>query len=183
LRAENTKGRRHREPALNDLGIWAVRQLLRRATLLGAVAPEHFLLPADLSKHTKVADPLRGRTGFDPSGHQTSWTSAWESLKKAAGLPHLRFHDLRHTHVTHALEDGVPIEVVMAQVGHLSAEMTRYYTHVGADAKRGAVAAVQKKGAAAMAALGISQVGGPLRSEVLDLDPGTINTSPLAKTP
>jgi integrase len=39
LRAENTKARRHREPALNDLGIWAVNQLLDRARLLGAADP------------------------------------------------------------------------------------------------------------------------------------------------
>jgi hypothetical protein len=26
----------------------------------------------------------------------TSWRSAWRSLRKAAGLPHVRFHDGRH---------------------------------------------------------------------------------------
>jgi hypothetical protein len=54
-----------------------------------------------------------------------------------------RFHDLR----------GVPIEVIKAQVGHVSAGMTRYYTHLGNNAKHLAVAAVQEKGAAAMAVL------------------------------
>jgi integrase len=155
LRAEDTKGRRDRDPALNDLGLWAVRELVKRATLLGAHAPDHYLLPADLSKHTKQVDPLRGKTGFDPTRHQTSWDSAWEKLKQAAGLSTLRFHDLRHTHITHAVESGVPIEVVMAQVGHVSADMTRYYTHLGSNAKHAAVAAVQEKGAAALVALGI----------------------------
>lgn len=99
LRAEDTKGRRDREPALNDLGLWAVAALLNRAKLLGAVEPTHYLFPADLSKHTKKTDPLRGRTGFDPSRHQESWASAWESLKEAAGLSGLRFHDLpAHAH-------------------------------------------------------------------------------------
>jgi integrase len=90
-----------------------------------------------------------------------SWTSAWESLKKAAGLPDFRFHDLRHTHITHAVESGVPIEVVMAQVGHLSAEMTRYYTHLGPSAKRTAVNAVQRAGARALAALGVGSAEAP----------------------
>jgi integrase len=153
LRAENTKGRRSRKPALNDLGLWAVNHLLKRAELLGATHPDHFLLPADLSKHTKKSDPLRGKTGFDPTRHQASWNSAWEKLKEAAGLKGFRFHDLRHTHITHAIEEGVPIEVVMAQVGHLSAEMTRYYTHLGSNAKHSAVAAVQRKGCAALAVL------------------------------
>jgi integrase len=157
LQAENTKSRREREPALNDLGLWAVQQLLQRARLLGAVDPSHYLLPADLSKHTKKADPLCGRSGFDPSHHQTTWNSAWENLKKAAGLAGLRFHDLRHTHITHAVESGVPIEVVMAQVGHVTAEMTRYYTHLSSDAKHAAVSAVQKKGSATLAILGIKE--------------------------
>jgi len=69
LRAENTKARRHREPALNDLGIWAVNQLVDRARLLGAADPEHYLLPADLSKHTKGTDPLKGGRGYDPTRH------------------------------------------------------------------------------------------------------------------
>lgn len=155
LRAEDTKARRHREPALNDLGLWAVNQLLARAQLLGASKSEHYLLPADLSKHTKATDPLKGGTGFDPNRHQESWNSAWENLKKAAGVPGLRFHDLRHTHITHAVESGVPIEVVMAQVGHVSEDMTRYYTHLGSKVKHSAVAAVQRKGSAAMAVLGV----------------------------
>ncbi len=155
LRGEDTKSRRHREPALNDLGLWAVSQLLSRAQLLGATEPVHYLLPADLSKHTKITDPLKGGTGYDPTRHQESWYTAWENLKKAAGLPGFRFHDLRHTHITHAIESGVPIEVVMAQVGHLSEDMTRYYTHLGSKAKHSAVAAVQRKGSAAMAVLGV----------------------------
>ena len=52
-----------------------------------------YLLPADLSKHTTKSDPLHGRMGFDPTRHQTSWDSAWEALKQAAGLPGFRFHD------------------------------------------------------------------------------------------
>ena len=31
---------------------------------------------------------------------------------------------------------GVPIEVMMAQVGHVSAEMTRYYTHLANGSKQ-----------------------------------------------
>jgi len=83
-----------------------------------------------MSKQTKKTDPLKGDRGFNPRQHQNSWQTAWENLKKAAGLQGFRFHDLRHTHITHTIEAGVPIEVVMAQVGHLSAEMTRYYTHL-----------------------------------------------------
>ena len=89
LRAENTKSRSSRDPALNDLGLWAVNHLVERARLLGSSEPQHHLLPADLSKHTKQSDPLRGGIGFDPTRHQTSWDSAWEALKNEAGLPGL----------------------------------------------------------------------------------------------
>jgi len=153
LRPEITKSRRDREPALNELGLWSVQQLLARARLLGASQPSDYLLPADLSKHTKKTDPLRGGRGFDPARHQTSWNSAWEKLKKAAGLESFRFHDLRHTHITRVIEAGVPIEVVMAQVGHISPEMTRYYTHIGADSKHSAVTALQEQSVAVLAAL------------------------------
>jgi integrase len=154
LRAENTKARRSRDPALNDLGLWAVKHLVARARLLGASEPGHYLLPADLSKHTRKSDPLHGRIGFDPTLHQTSWDSAWEALKQAAGLSGFRFHDLRHTHITHAIEEGVPIEVVMAQVGHVTPEMTRYYTHLGSNAKHDAVAAVQRRSSGVLEVLG-----------------------------
>lgn len=145
LRAQNTKSRRSREPALNGLGLWAVTQLLARARLLGSTEQGHYLLPADLSKHTKASDPLTGKSGFDPARHQMSWGTAWENLRCAAGMPGLRFHDLRHTHITHAVQAGVPVEVVMAQVGHVSTEMTRHYTHLGASAKHVAVTAVQQQ--------------------------------------
>lgn len=38
------------------------------------------------------------------------------------------------------LEDGTPLSVVMSLCGHLSARMTRHYTHIGTGAKEAAVA-------------------------------------------
>jgi integrase len=81
---------------LNQAATAAVRALYEPAQLLGASEPEHFLLPADLSRHTKKTDPLRGLQGFDPTRHQMSWDTAWRRLRTVAGLPGLRFHSLRH---------------------------------------------------------------------------------------
>src|ERR1039458_9232751 len=128
-----------RDVALNELALWALKRLLKRAELLGATDAEHYLLPANLSKHTHEKDPLHDRRGYDPSRHQTSWSTAWENLKAAAGMKNFRFHDLRHTFITQGIEDNVPVEVMMAQVGHVSAEMTRYYTHLSSGAKDDAV--------------------------------------------
>jgi len=61
------------------------------------------------------------------------------NLKAAAGMKNFRFHDLRHTFITQGIEDNVPVEVMMAQVGQVSAEMTRYYTHLSTGAKGDAV--------------------------------------------
>ena len=52
------------------------------------------------------------------------------TLKKA-GLPRVRFHDLRHAFATLLLDEGVPVTVVSKLLGHASAKMTLdTYSHV-----------------------------------------------------
>ncbi len=43
---------------------------------------------------------------------------------KRAGLPSLRFHDLRHTFATLALQNGVDVKTVSGMLGHFSAGFT-----------------------------------------------------------
>jgi integrase len=148
---------------LNQAASAAACKLYMRAQMLGASHPDHYLLPADLSRHTKNTDPLKGGRGFDPTKHQTSWRTAWRSLRKAAGdqivetakkedrdltaeerdalrvFQSVRFHDLRHTFITMMGERGVPLQVVQAMVGHMSPRMVRYYTHISNRAAREAV--------------------------------------------
>jgi integrase len=124
---------------LNDVAFWAVVQLLKRATLLGASLPEHYLFPGYLYRRTKGPQPATG-TGYDPTQHQKTWRSAWRSLRKAAGFPTLRFHDLRHTAITKLAEAGEPDHVIMSIAGHLSPQMVRHYTHVRTRAKEAALA-------------------------------------------
>ncbi len=50
---------------------------------------------------------------------------------KAAGLPKIRFHDLRHTHATLALQAGLHPKVVSERLGHSSIAVTMdRYSHV-----------------------------------------------------
>ena len=50
---------------------------------------------------------------------------------KRAGLPKVRFHDLRHTFATLALQNGVDVKTVSSMLGHYDAGFTlRTYTHV-----------------------------------------------------
>ena len=56
---------------------------------------------------------------------------------KRAGLPKVRFHDLRHTFATMALQNGVDIKTVSGMLGHFSAGFTLdTYAHVTTSAKR-----------------------------------------------
>ena len=49
---------------------------------------------------------------------------------KRAGLPKVRFHDLRHTFATLALQNGVDVKTVSNMLGHYDAGFTlRTYTH------------------------------------------------------
>ena len=59
--------------------------------------------------------------------------AAWRT---AAGLPRgLSVHCLRHSYVSHQIEDGVDPLFVQQQVGHSWASTTADYTQVGTDAK------------------------------------------------
>ena len=56
---------------------------------------------------------------------------------KRAGLPKVRFHDLRHTFATLALQNGVDVKTVSGMLGHFSAGFTLdIYAHVTTSAKR-----------------------------------------------
>ena len=60
-----------------------------------------------------------------------------QRVLKRAGLPQVRFHDLRHTFATLALQNGVDIKTVSGMLGHFSAGFTLdTYTHVTTPAQR-----------------------------------------------
>ena len=59
-----------------------------------------------------------------------SFPSLHKKILKDAGLPHIRFHDLRHTFATLALQNGVDVKTVSSMLGHYDAGFTlRTYTH------------------------------------------------------
>jgi len=60
---------------------------------------------------------------------------------RAAGLPDVRFHDLRHTALTRLAENGAPPAVVQAIAGHTTPGLAlQVYTHTDLDALRAAFA-------------------------------------------
>jgi integrase len=59
-----------------------------------------------------------------------------------AGVPPIRFHDLRHTHATMMLVQGVHPKMVSERLGHATVAMTLdTYSHVIPDMQDGAAAA------------------------------------------
>ena len=55
-------------------------------------------------------------------------------LLRNAGLPNIRFHDLRHTFATHALTSGVDAKTLSGILGHTNTSFTLdTYTHVTTD--------------------------------------------------
>ena len=57
-----------------------------------------------------------------------------EKILDAAGIGHIRFHDLRHTFATLSLQNGVDIKTLSNTLGHYSAGFTLdTYTHVTPD--------------------------------------------------
>lgn len=56
--------------------------------------------------------------------HPDSIVNLHKKLLKAAGLEHIRFHDLRHTFATLALQNGVDVKTVPNMLGHCNAGFT-----------------------------------------------------------
>jgi hypothetical protein len=72
-----------------------------------------------------------------------SWRTAWRSIRKAAGLTDVRFHDGRHTAITTLAEKGLPDWVIQAQVGHVAPQMMKTYSHIRREALNHAAAALE----------------------------------------
>lgn len=77
-----------------------------------------------------------------------------ERVLERAGLPHIRFVDLRHSHVVQALHSGRELRVISAELGHTRARETRkrykdYLPQAGQNSRPAAlcatVTAEQKK--------------------------------------
>ena len=67
-------------------------------------------------------------------------------LLKKAELPLIRFHDLRHTFATMALENGMNVKTLSTTIGHVSSATTiDIYSHITDTMQRQAAAKIDRR--------------------------------------
>lgn len=64
---------------------------------------------------------------------RSSFRSVWLLARSKAGVPNLRFHDLRHTGNTLAAATGASTRELMARMGHSSMRAALIYQHATQD--------------------------------------------------
>jgi integrase len=106
--------------------------------------PEHYVFPSE--RYAGFGTGFRATRVLktDPTKPIGRWKEAWETAKKRAAVV-CRFHDLRHTACTRLLEAGVPFSVVASIMGwsaSTTVRMAKRYGHIGQEAQRLAVAAI-----------------------------------------
>ena len=75
-------------------------------------------------------------TGIGTFMDQTKVSREFKRLLKKAGLPDIRFHDLRHTSISFLLDIGTPVNTVQRRAGHSKASVTTdIYGHVMAHSQ------------------------------------------------
>lgn len=126
----------HRAIPLNESARKALVTMRSRAEMMGFTDPQHYVWYS------------RQWGRLDPTRPVKKWDTAWRNLRAKAGLPRLRFHDLRHTIINELAEAGVPDHVMESISGHLSRRMLEHYSHVRIEAKREALDALDARRAA-----------------------------------
>lgn len=93
---------------------------------------------SNLQQHEKIlagdhwveTDLIFSSTIGTPLDHRNLYREFKETLKKA-GLPNIRFHDLRHTAASLMLQQGIHPKVVQERLGHSDITLTlNTYSHV-----------------------------------------------------
>lgn len=91
-------------------------------------------LALDLVRDTALVLGELGGTHRHPERFSRRFVGQVAQARKTLGadlLPVIRLHDLRHTHATLLLADGVPVKVVSERLGHANATITlTVYQHV-----------------------------------------------------
>lgn len=90
--------------------------------------------PDGLVVVNEAGDPIRPET----------YSDYFRAHAKAAGLPRIRLHDLRHTAASLLLSNGVPLTVAAKVLGHDPQVLAQVYSHPYEDDEAAATAALAR---------------------------------------
>lgn len=93
---------------------------------------------ADYLKTLKVV-PERICGKYKPS----SYSQHFKKLLKDNGLPHIRFHDLRHFNASLMMRYNIPDTIAAGRLGHAQVEMTRKYQHSSSEMDNEAASTIE----------------------------------------
>ena len=111
IRATNSKSRKLRSVPLNDSAIEVLNSL------------------DTLEDGGPLFISSRGRKRGETKRF-TTIAKQWDRIRRLAGLPHLRLHDLRHQFASFLVNDGRTLYEVQAILGHSSSKVTERYAHL-----------------------------------------------------
>ena len=84
-----------------------------------------------LGRQPRGQSPFVFPSPLDASRPHGDRLRLWYRARREAGIEDVRLHDLRHTHASHAVMNGVPVPVVSRMLGHSNVRMTLRYAHLG----------------------------------------------------
>jgi len=103
-------------------------------------------IPMNETLHTLMAELHRRRKALlvfpsprNPGHRMLDHKVGFAKAVRLAGIPHIRFHDLRHSFATRLVRTGVDLLTVQKLLGHTKITMTARYAHSLFDDKMAAV--------------------------------------------
>lgn len=96
-----------------------------------------------VGRRVEVTEDTRGAAGdrvFSISENR-EW---WKAAVKAAKIPHVRWHDLRHTSASRLAMAGANQKVIQTVLGHSTMAMSARYTHLHPDHLHAAMSALNR---------------------------------------
>jgi len=119
-----------------EAGVWTKpasttkQAALHRVPLSAAAVQLLTEMQAQAGDDAEYLFPARG------GGHRPHINEAWIRLRKAAKLPGVRLHDLRHTYASVLVSAGLSLPVIGSLLGHSTPVTTHRYAHLTDDPLR-----------------------------------------------
>ena len=110
------------------------------------------VMPANLAHAQSGGDGLLFASGSGGLLWPSSFHKVWRTARRKAGVPGLRFHDLRHHAAVRAAQEGESFAAVQARLGHSSARAAIRYQHAAANSDRRIAEALDRMRATAIQA-------------------------------